>query len=63
MPITLFQDIVGERTDKKNNSGNFEGWLAKEVGDLCKRASCSVPEHFPKYSIWKWEVCCLVSCL
>lgn len=38
----------------------FKNWLAKELTDLRTRASCSVPEKFPKDFEWKWEVCLLV---
>ncbi|KAK3120438.1 hypothetical protein QOZ80_9AG0687640 [Eleusine coracana subsp. coracana] len=53
--IYIDNQVVGESTEKQNISCSFKGWLANEVSDLCKRASCSVPEHFPKSTIWKWE--------
>ncbi|TVU25242.1 hypothetical protein EJB05_27732 [Eragrostis curvula] len=48
--------IVDELIDRENLSCRFEDWLTKELEDLRTRASCSVPEHFPKEAIWKWEL-------
>lgn len=37
-------------------SDRFEDWLAKELEYLCTRASCDVPEDFPKDVEWNWEL-------
>ncbi|KAK3140897.1 hypothetical protein QOZ80_5AG0407390 [Eleusine coracana subsp. coracana] len=33
----------------------FKDWLAKELTGLHTRASCGMPEKFPKNFEWKWE--------
>ncbi|GJM94399.1 hypothetical protein PR202_ga11039 [Eleusine coracana subsp. coracana] len=34
----------------------FKDWLAKELTGLHTRASCGMPEKFPKNFEWKWEL-------
>ncbi|KAF8652254.1 hypothetical protein HU200_062890 [Digitaria exilis] len=42
-------------TSDEGVSDCFKDWLAKELECLSMRASCAVPEDFPKDVVWNWE--------
>ena len=66
--MCFYQVISGEGL-----SDHFEDWLANELEYIRMRASCAVPEDFPKDDVWNWEVCffilflypkfCIITCL